>query len=175
MSNRSVPSVAKIEPKKIEYRTMEHSLIDPRVSVTIRWIALSGQVATVLLVHFALGFVLPLGPLLAVIGIGMVLNLWQTSLNRSGVQLSRPPVLIVLSFDVIQLAALLYLAGGLLNPFSILFLAPVVVSAAILDVFSTISLVVLVTICASILTIHHLPLPWSDAGLVAPPLYQFGL
>ena len=175
MSNRSVPSVAKMEPKKIEPKKMEHSLIDPRVSVTIRWIALSGQLTTVLLVHFALGFVLPLGPLLAVIGIGMVLNLWQTSLNRSGVQLSRPPVLIVLSFDVIQLAALLYLAGGLLNPFSILFLAPVVVSAAILDVFSTISLVVIVTICASILTIHHLPLPWSDAGLVAPPLYQFGL
>ena len=48
MSNRSVPSVAKMEPKKIEprkieHRTMEHSLIDPRVSVTIRWIALSGQ------------------------------------------------------------------------------------------------------------------------------------
>ena len=165
MSIHSVPSVTK----------MEHSLIDPRVSVAIRWIALSGQLATVLIVHFALGFVLPLGPLLAVIGIGIILNLWQTSLNRGGSQLSRPPVLIVLSFDVIQLAALLYLAGGLLNPFSILFLAPVVVSAAILDVFSTISLVIIVTICASILTIHHLPLPWSDSGLVVPPLYQFGL
>ena len=165
MSINSVPSAAK----------MEHSLIDPRVSVAIRWIALSGQLATVLIVHFALGFVLPLGPLLAVIGIGIILNLWQTFLNRGGSQLSRPPVLIVLSFDVIQLAALLYLAGGLLNPFSILFLAPVVVSAAILDVFSTISLVIIVTICASILTIYHLPLPWSDSGLVVPPLYQFGL
>ena len=90
MSIHSVPSVAK----------MEHSLIDPRVSVAIRWIALSGQLATVLIVHFALGFVLPLGPLLAVIGIGIILNLWQTSLNRGGAQLLRPPVLFVLSFDV---------------------------------------------------------------------------
>ena len=153
----------------------EHSLIDPRVSVAIRWIALSGQLVTVLLVHFALGFILPLGPLLAIIATGMLLNLWQTSLNGNRVQLSRPPILFVLIFDVIQLAALLYFAGGLLNPFSILFLAPVAVSAAILDVFSTISLVVVVSLCASVLTIYHLPLPWSDTGLVIPALYQFGL
>ena len=153
----------------------EHNLIDPRVSITIRWIALAGQLATVLLVHFGLGFVLPLEPLLGIIAIGLLLNLWQTSLNRHGLQLTRISILIVLSFDVIQLAALLYFAGGLLNPFSILFLAPVVVSAAILDVFSTITLVVVVTICASLLTIYHLPLPWSDSGLVVPALYQFGL
>ena len=165
MSNRFFPSVAEIE----------YSLIDPRVIVTIRWIALLGQLVTVLLVHFVLGFVLPLAPLLAVICIGMLLNLWQTYQKRNRIQLSLPPILIVLSFDVVQLAALLYLAGGLLNPFSILFLAPVVVSAAILDVFSTISLVTIVTICASILTLYHLPLPWSDSGLVVPTLYQFGL
>ncbi len=152
-----------------------HTLIDPRVSVTIRWIALSGQLVTVLLVHFALGFVLPLAQLLAIITTGIILNLWQTLLNSNGARLSRPPIIVVLIFDVIQLAALLFFAGGLLNPFSILFLAPVAVSAAILDVFSTISLVIIVTICASILTIHHLPLPWSDAGFTIPALYQFGL
>ena len=165
MSNRFLPSVSE----------NKYSLIDPRVSVAIRWIALSGQLATVLIVHFVLGFVLPLAPLLAVIGIGMLLNLWQTSLNSNRIQLSRPPILIVLSFDVVQLAALLYLAGGLLNPFSILFLAPVVVSAAILDAFSTISLVIIVTVFASILTIYHLPLPWSNSGFVVPTLYKFGL
>ena len=154
---------------------IEHSLIDPRVSVAIRWIALSGQLATVLLVHFVFGFNLPLFQLLTIIAIGILLNSWQMLLNSNGVQLSRPPVLFVLIFDVIQLAALLYFAGGLLNPFSILFLAPVAVSASILDVFSTISLVIIVTICASILTIYHLPLPWSDTGLMVPALYQFGL
>ncbi len=165
MANRSFPEVSEIE----------HSLIDPRVIVTIRWIALSGQLITVLLVHFALGFVLPLVPVLAIISTGILLNLWQTSLHRNGLRLSRPPVLFVLVFDVIQLAALLYFAGGLLNPFSILFLAPVAVSAAILDIFSTISLVIIVTISASILTIHHSPLPWSDSGFKVPALYQFGL
>ena len=165
MANRSFPEVSEIE----------HSLIDPRVIVTIRWIALSGQLITVLLVHFALGFVLPLVPVLAIISTGILLNLWQTLLHRNGIRLSRPPVLFVLVFDVIQLAALLYFAGGLLNPFSILFLAPVAVSAAILDIFSTISLVIIVTISASILTIHHSPLPWSDSGFKVPALYQFGL
>ena len=153
----------------------EYSLIDPRVSIFIRWIALSGQLTTVLIVHFALGFLLPLVPLLAIIAIGIILNLWQSWLNKNAVQLSRLSVLFVLIFDVTQLAALLYFAGGLLNPFSILFLAPVAVSAAILDVFSTITLVIIVTICASILSIYHLPLPWSYTGFVVPPLYQFGL
>ncbi len=153
----------------------EYSLIDPRVSIFIRWIALSGQLTTVLIVHFALGFLLPLVPLLTIIAIGIILNLWQSWLNKNAVQLSRLSVLFVLIFDVTQLAALLYFAGGLLNPFSILFLAPVAVSAAILDVFSTITLVIIVTICASILSIYHLPLPWSNKGFVVPPLYQFGL
>ena len=153
----------------------EYSLIDPRVSIFIRWIALSGQLTTVLIVHFALGFLLPLVPLLTIIAIGIILNLWQSWLNKNAVQLSRLSVLFVLIFDVTQLAALLYFAGGLLNPFSILFLAPVAVSAAILDVFSTITLVIIVTICASILSIYHLPLPWSYKGFVVPPLYQFGL
>ena len=153
----------------------EYSLIDPRVSIFIRWIALSGQLTTVLIVHFALGFFLPLVPLLTIIAIGIILNLWQSWLNKNAVQLSRVSVLFVLIFDVTQLAALLYFAGGLLNPFSILFLAPVAVSAAILDVFSTITLVIIVTICASILSIYHLPLPWSYTGFVVPPLYQFGL
>ena len=153
----------------------EYSLIDPRVSIFIRWIALSGQLTTVLIVHFALGFLLPLVPLLIIIAIGIILNLWQSWLNKNAVQLSRLSVLFVLIFDVTQLAALLYFAGGLLNPFSILFLAPVAVSAAILDVFSTITLVIIVTICASILSIYHLPLPWSYKGFVVPPLYQFGL
>ena len=153
----------------------EYSLIDPRVSIFIRWIALSGQLTTVLIVHFALGFLLPLIPLLTIIAIGIILNLWQSWLNKNAVQLSRLSVLFVLIFDVTQLAALLYFAGGLLNPFSILFLAPVAVSAAILDVFSTITLVIIVTICASILSIYHLPLLWSYKGFVVPPLYQFGL
>ena len=153
----------------------EYSLIDPRVSIFIRWIALSGQLTTVLIVHFALGFLLPLVPLLTIIVIGIILNLWQSWLNKNAVQLSRLSVLFVLIFDVTQLAALLYFAGGLLNPFSILFLAPVAVSAAILDVFSTITLVIIVTICASILSIYHLPLPWSYKGFVVPTLYQFGL
>ncbi|MDC3014067.1 ActS/PrrB/RegB family redox-sensitive histidine kinase [Alphaproteobacteria bacterium] len=153
----------------------EYSLIDPRVSIFIRWVALSGQLTTVLIVHFALGFLLPLVPLLTIIAIGIILNLWQSWLNKNAVQLSRLSVLFVLIFDVTQLAALLYFAGGLLNPFSILFLAPVAVSAAILDVFSTITLVIIVTICASILSIYHLPLPWSNKGFVVPPLYQFGL
>ena len=153
----------------------EYSLIDPRVSIFIRWIALSGQLTTVLIVHFTLGFLLPLIPLLTIIAIGIILNLWQSWLNKNAVQLSRLSVLFVLIFDVTQLAALLYFAGGLLNPFSILFLAPVAVSAAILDVFSTITLVIIVTACASILSIYHLPLPWSYKGFVVPSLYQFGL
>ena len=64
----------------------EYSLIDPRVSIFIRWIALSGQLTTVLIVHFALGFMLPLVPLLTIIAIGIILKVWPTELSKAELQ-----------------------------------------------------------------------------------------
>ena len=72
--------------------------------------------------------------------------------------------------------ALLFFTGGLQNPFSFLFLAPVLISATALPIRLTIALGVLAVACASVLVFFHLPLPWdSDDPLVLPPIYLFGV
>ena len=75
---------------------------------------------------------------------------------------------------MIQIAALLYLTGGLLNPFSILILAPVVVSAAVLRRKSTLLLIGLVAVSVSVLALSYHPLDWGQP-VDFPPLYLAGL
>ena len=105
----------------------------------------------------------------------MALNIWQAWRTRHVTQTSALELLLALSFDVIQLAGLLYLTGGLTNPFSILLLAPIAVSAALLDFRSTAVLVILVGVSATLLSRFHLPLPLLSDGFVLPPLYLTGL
>src|SRR6266446_3099270 len=77
---------------------------------------------------------------------------------------------------IVELAALLFFTGGLQNPFSFLFLAPVLISATALPVRLTIALGALAIACASVLVFFYLPLPWdADEPLVLPPIYLFGV
>ena len=75
-----------------------------------------------------------------------------------------------LGFDVLQLAGLLYLTGGLLNPFSVMILAPVVVSAVVLGRKSTLMLIGLVAVSVSFLAFFHHPLTWQES-VKLPPYY----
>lgn len=150
--------------------------IDPSVLISIRWLALVGQLSALLLVSFHLKFEMPVAEAFGVIGVSAAVNLWQSLAVRKGQHYSGQILLLALGFDVIQLAALLYLTGGLINPFAIFFLAPVIVSAALLDVRSTAILLLLVVISSSFLTMYHMPLPWwPDARFDVPDLYQFGI
>jgi two-component system sensor histidine kinase RegB len=80
-----------------------------------------------------------------------------------------------LAFDIIQLAALLYLTGGLGNPFAFLLLAPVTVSATILSLRSTVGLCALALTCITALALWHQPLPWTAKGLTLPPVFLLGV
>ena len=151
------------------------SLIDPKALVLIRWLALSGQTLALVCVFFFLDFQAPFFSALGIILVGVAVNVWQARRTRHLTQISAGELLLALSFDVIQLAGLLYLTGGLTNPFSILFLAPIVVSAALLGVKSTAFLVILVGICASLLSRIHLPLPLLGDISALPALYLNGL
>lgn len=78
----------------------------------------------------------------------------------------------LLAFNIVELGGLLYFTGGLQNPFSFLFLAPVLISATVLPIRLTIALGCLAVACASALFFYHLPLPWDgDDPLVLPPIY----
>ncbi len=82
----------------------------------------------------------------------------------------------LLALNIVELAALLFFTGGLQNPFSFLFLAPVLISATALPVRLTIGLGMLAVACASVLVFYYLPLPWdSEDPLILPPIYLFGV
>jgi two-component system sensor histidine kinase RegB len=70
---------------------------------------------------------------------------------------------------------LLYLTGGLHNPFAVLILAPVIVSATVLSRFSTIALSVLALVTIAVLALDHLPLPWANGAFDLAPLFIAGL
>lgn len=150
--------------------------IDPTVLISIRWLALAGQLAALLFVSFSLKFDLPVIQAMGVIGVSVAVNIWQGFAAGYNQQHSRQILLLALGFDVVQLAALLYLTGGLINPFAIFFLAPVIVSAALLDVRSTAILLMLVVSLSTLLTVYYLPLPWwPDSYFTVPDLYIFGI
>ena len=147
--------------------------IDPHAIFVIRWVAVAGQLAALLFTHSILKFELPLLPAVAVIGSSAIVNFYHIHAAQRR-RLYQQANFLELGFDVIQIAALLYLTGGLLNPFSILILAPVVVSAAVLRQKSTLLLVGLVAVSVSFLALSYHPLDWGQP-VDFPMLYLAGL
>src|SRR4051812_35968996 len=140
--------------------------------IRLRWMAVVGQALAVLGVHFGLGFRVPLSECLALIGVSAAVNV-ALGLRYPATQRIDPPrAAAFLAFDIIQLALLLSLTGGLQNPFAFLFLAPVLISATSLPPSLTLWLGLLAVACATLLTTWHLPLPWfPDQPMDLPFLF----
>jgi two-component system sensor histidine kinase RegB len=136
--------------------------------VRLRWVAVLGQLITVLMVHFVLKFPVPLAACLAVIAVSAWLNIFLSLRWRRSERVGAWSAGWLLTYDILQLALLLYLTGGLANPFTFLFLVPVTVAAASLPLPWIAGLVTLTLAAASLLAFFHLPLPW--AGGVSPNL-----
>lgn len=143
--------------------------------VRLRWLAIAGQSLAVAGVHFGLGFPLPFGWCFIVIAISTWLNIALRARFPLSHRLQAGPATALLAFDIAQLAALLALTGGLQNPFCLLFLAPVMISATALPPQRTLLLGVLAVALVTLLNFFHLPLPWSGAERpILPPFYQLG-
>src|SRR5215203_5667643 len=143
--------------------------------VRLRWLAVIGQSAAVAGVHFGFGFPLPLWACLAVIAAAAALNLGLRLRYPASYRLGEDAATLLLGFDILQLAALLYLTGGLQNPFAMLFLAPVLISATALPPDRTLALGCLAVGSASILVLVHRPLPWAGPAPALPFLYVTGV
>ena len=115
-----------------------------------------------LVVHLGLGYSLPIWPALLMVGASALVNLWATVGRPAPARLGDREVAFYLGFDLLQLAGLLYLTGGLNNPFAVLILAPVTVSATVLSRASTIALSLIALAVVALLPFFHLPLPWPD-------------
>ncbi|HWB51662.1 MAG TPA: ActS/PrrB/RegB family redox-sensitive histidine kinase [Stellaceae bacterium] len=150
--------------------------ISLRRLVLIRSVAVTGQAVTILTVHFLLGFRLPLLPALIAVGCSVLLNLGALLYHRAGTRLGETAAALYLAYDTLQLAVLLYLTGGLENPFSILMLAPVTVAATALSRRPVITLATLAVAAITVLGIVHDPLPWRGATpFVFPPDLVLGI
>ena len=144
--------------------------------VRLRWLAVAGQSLAVLTTHFALGFSLPLTVCFLVISASAWLNLGLRLRFAASHRLGDRLALVLLCYDVLQLSALLFLTGGLQNPFAMLFLAPVMIAAVSLTGRATLLLGALVVAMASFLTIFHYPLPWRlGEPMALPVLYVAGI
>src|SRR5580700_1192614 len=149
--------------------------ISLRRLVLIRSVAVTGQAVTLLTVHFLFGFSLPLLPALAVVGCSVLLNLGSLLYHRAGARLGERAAALYLAYDTLQLAILLYLTGGLENPFSILMLAPVTVAATALSRRPVIALATLAVGCITVIGWWHDPLPWRTTPFVFPSDLVLGI
>jgi len=142
----------------------------------LRWLAVLGQLAAIFFVVQTLDFEVPVIPCIVIIAISALVTLaLQIAVNPMQ-RLAPRFAAALLALNIAELAGLLYLTGGLQNPFSFLFLGPVLISATALPTRITIALGIFAAVCATALGFFHLPLPW-DAGdpLVLPPVYMAGI
>jgi two-component system, sensor histidine kinase RegB len=142
----------------------------------LRWLAALGQLAAIFIVVQGLEFDLPIVPCISIIGLSALLNLaLQIAFNPMR-RLEPAFAATLLALNIAELAGLLFFTGGLENPFSFLFLAPVLISATALPTQLTIALGAFAAVCATVLGFTHLPLPWDgDDPLVLPPIYLVGV
>ena len=136
--------------------------IRTRTLILLRWIAVLGQSAAVLFIGFVLHFTLPLAACLAVISASAWLNIFLGFSLNSGRYAAPKFTMAQLIFDLVQMALLLGLTGGLANPFAILLGVPVVVATTALPIRSAAILAVLTLSAAIPLSKYALPLPWLE-------------
>src|SRR4051794_22863645 len=142
----------------------------------LRWLTVLGQLAAIFIVAQGLEFDVPVMPCLAIIALSALLNLVLQIAFNPMQRLEPAYAAALLAVNIVELAGLLFFTGGLQNPFSFLFLAPVLISATALPIRLTIAIGVLAVACASALVFFHLPLPWdNEEPLVLPPIYLLGV
>src|ERR1700712_5400452 len=142
----------------------------------LRWVAVAGQLREIFVVVRGLNFDLPIIPCVTIVSLSALLNLVLQIAFNPMQRLEPVYAAALLALNIAELAGLLYFTGGLENPFSFLFLAPVLISATALPIRLTIALGALAIACATMLGFFHLPLPWEgDEPLELPPIYLFGV
>ena len=152
------------------FRTKENLNLDKSTLTILRYIAIFGQFIAINIVFFYLDLKFPIKESYIIIFIGLVTNLFLQFKIRVN-QLKDTYASLFLLYDLIQLSALLYLTGGILNPFSILLIIPTIVSSTFLSMGTTIILGLITSFLLFIISFTHLPLPGLDTNIFAVPNY----
>lgn len=139
--------------------------------VTMRWLALIGQTVALVVVYFGLDLALPLIPAMAVVLLSGAVNVAVSVARPSSAWLGEHEAAAMLAFDLVQLALLLGLTGGLGNPFSLFLVAPVAVASWALGRRYVLAVAGLAMILVTVLAYVFLPLPGGAGMLTGSPPY----
>ena len=142
--------------------------------IKIRWIAVSGQLFTILLVFFYFDISIPVFSCLCIVFISGSINIYSFFTNKINNYLSDKEAFYFLSFDTIQLGILLYLTGGIFNPFSLLLIAPLIISASYLPITYSIYLLILSILSVLLISNFYLPINWNES-FSFPKFFSYGL
>ena len=154
------------------FETSKYHSFKKSTYVSLRWIGITGQLIAVNFVYFFLNFKFDFITSNIVIFLGILSNLYLIYIYKK-TQLSDRSAFIFLLIDILQLGVLLYLSGGIVNPFVIFILIPSVFSSSNLSFKTNVLLVILTTIIILFLTFYatDLPKPLSDHFHVSPYYY----
>jgi two-component system sensor histidine kinase RegB len=145
-----------------------------RTLAALRWIAISGQFVTLLFVGLYLQYPLLWPSLVAAVAASAVLNIGLTTLYPRNARLQGPDLALHLAFDLVQAGVLLFLTGGLTNPFAILLIVPVTIAATLLPARHMLGLGAMAAAILVVLWFWARPLPWTGPPLELPTIYRFG-
>jgi two-component system sensor histidine kinase RegB len=157
-------------------REASESRLRLQTVVRLRWFGVAGQLLTVCYVYFVLGFQFDIGICLALIALTAWLNVFLRLRYSMRTRIGTAYATALLAYDIVQLAALLFLTGGIENPFVFLIVAPVTVSAATLPPRNTIVLGLLAAGATTLLVFWYRSLPWfAGVNFELPTLYNVGV
>ena len=157
------------------FRTKENLSLDKNTLTILRYIAIFGQFLAVSIVYYYLGLPFPITESYLIILFGLVTNIYlQIGIKYNQLKdLYAAPFLL---YDLAQLSALLYLTGGIFNPFSFLLIIPAIVSSTFLSMGTTIILGLITSLFLFIISFFYLPLPGENMNLLHfPNFYKIGI
>jgi two-component system sensor histidine kinase RegB len=146
-----------------------------RTLVALRWFAVIGQSVALIVAIQVYGLQIPVGYAALVITASVIANLVSINAYPENKRLSETQATLWLSFDLVQLSVLLFLTGGLNNPFAMLLLAPVTIAATVLHLTNTIFLCLTAISLTTLLSVFYMPIIGAGGNVLElPPLFQFG-
>jgi two-component system sensor histidine kinase RegB len=140
------------------FETSKYFSLKKSTYINLRWIAIIGQFITINVIYFIFNFDFDLILENLIILIGLLSNLYLIYINKN-TQLSDKTAFVFLLIDILQLSCLIYLTGGVANPFSIFLIIPSILSSLYLGFRSNILLVIITILITIFLTFFNQPLP----------------
>ena len=146
-----------------------------RTLILLRWVAIVGQVTAITVAERTYHLMIDTGLCFVAVGVAVIGNLIAMFVYPENKRLTETENFLMVLFDLLQLAALLFLTGGLHNPFSVLILAPVTIAASVLSLRSTMLLGGTAIVIVTLLAEFHLPLRTQEGTVLqVPDIFVFG-